>query len=166
MHSDGFYRVNMARLGVMLLPTALRGAVMTSVARLLLSPLAALAVELNKYRGERLQEIRTTGQVRILRNTLNDRLDMAERRIEIADGEDGVATYARQRGTMPVLFIRSRDSDRKTYVMKRGLTNGDVGFIVKLPPDVHDDPKKYADASALVKKHHLAGTTYEIIKNQ
>lgn len=162
MNSDRFYKVNMTRLGVLLLPVALRGQVVTSLVRVMLTPLSMLAVLLNKFRDEKLTEIKTTGQVRILRNTLNERLDMVQRRIEIADGKDGVPTYVRARGVKPICFVRQRYSDTTTFVMKRGLTSGGLGFVVKLPRDVYGDAQKLAEAKSLVSKHHLAGTTYDI----
>ncbi len=126
-----WYRININKYAVQLLPTHKRKPKFIAYIKVLISPIVSLHDEFLRDQAEDNHKLNHTGQICYLRNVLNDKFDNTLRRIYIGDGNlfDAEHIYTspeeipRFLGTM---FLRTRDE----------LSDTGVDFIVFVPPEI------------------------------
>lgn len=165
MHSEKYFTPDFSRLALMLLPTFLRKPLLCAVAQAMTSVFGRMNAETVQWRRLRLEDLKATGQVRVMRHRLNDLLDPIERRVEIADGTAPVQWFAYERGRQgPADCLLKREDMMTSFPQcyRRGEAGGETGFVVRLPAEVYADNEKRSLCRAYVTQHKLAGKTFEI----
>lgn len=149
-----WYNININKLTALLTPTFLRKERHLAWLRALHYPLNGLADRFNFNRNENLYNLAHNGQVCYLRKVLNDRFDVSQRRIEIADGNRYKRPYIYTDGERKPKFLG-------TMYLRDDADYGDTGldFLVLVPSDL-----KYNsyEMRALVDFYKLASKRYKI----
>ncbi len=149
-----WYNLNINRLVELLTPTFLRKEKMLAWLRALHFPLIKVLDDFNFNRNQNLYNLAHNGQVCHLRKALNDRFDVAERRIKIADGNK----YKRQ-------YIYTLGEQKPKYLgvmyLRQNTDYSDTGvdFIVLIPRDLIYN--EY-EMKALIEFYKLASKRYKI----
>ena len=165
----GKYDIDMKRLAVLLLPTALRQPRLTALAQALVAPLSGLLRRLTDYREAKDYRLRHNGQVCHLRAVLNDRFDKVGRGISILDeldGENAILLHQRYQNREIVVFQRV-DGVAQRVVYRRDYGGiGSLDFWVSVPNAVRTRPGYSEDElCALTNLYKLASKRYGIIYN-
>lgn len=159
----GKYDIDMKRLAVLLLPTALRQPRMTALVQVLMAPLVRLGRELTTYREAKDYRLRHNGQTCHLRAVLNDRFDPVLRRIRITGGgqEDGtLRLYLRQTGRFT--RIKPRGDEGQAHLYRRGFGGiGGLDFWVQLPTALQGTVSE-AELRAVANRYRLASKHFGI----
>lgn len=152
-----WFFVNWSRLGLILLPTFLRGEMMRAWIELILSPIEDIHYNWMQYRKDNLYKLAHNSQKCYLRGALNDRFDPGLRRIKITRGN----AYQRK-------YIYT-DAEAKpkylgTIFLYDDADYADTGvdFIVVVPIDLIFS---IYEMKALVDFYKLASKRYKIIRN-
>lgn len=164
----GKYDVDMKRLAVLLLPTALRQPRLTALAQVLMAPLSRLHREFTDYREAKDYRLTHNGQVCHLRAVLNDRFDPALRRITIEEPEQvstALVLYLRQTGRFT--RITHRGTERQVILRRRGYGGiSGLDFWICVPSGLRDDDTYDEDAlRALANQYKLASKRFGIKYN-
>lgn len=123
-----WYKVDINRLVLLLLPTFLRKQVMAQFIYSMVSPIKTIYNDWLAMRTSNLYILEHNGQVCYLRKVLNDAFDPELRRIEIADGNEFKRDYIYTMAEQKPRFIG------KFYIRSRLDYEGTgVDFIVKAP---------------------------------
>lgn len=149
-----WYNLNINKLTELLTPTFLRKERMLAWLRVIHFPLIKIMDDFNSNRNKNLYNLQHNGQVCYLRKVLNDRFDVSQRRIEIADGNRFKRQYIYTAGEqrpryLGVMYLRD-DAD---------YADTGVDFIVLVP-----DGLSYNDYEmrAVVDFYKLASKRYKI----
>ena len=149
-----WYNLNINRLVELLTPTFLRKEKMLAWLRALHFPLIKVVDDFNFNRNQNLYNLAHNGQVCYLRKALNDRFDVAERRIRITDGNK----YKRQ-------YIYTLGEQKPKYLgvmyLRQNTDYADTGvdFIVLIPAGLNYN--NY-EMKALIDFYKLASKRYKI----
>ena len=154
------FNTDIQELGRLLSPTMFRTDIIALV-QAVLAPLNILLGRLRFFRKQNLYGLGITGQVFALEKMLNDRYDIARRRIHISDGEIRVANqYIFTEQEQNDQHIFSSAENEVTYYNTSAET-GYIGtaFIVNIPEvlDVNED-----EVRVMVNKYKLVGKTFNI----
>lgn len=159
----GKYDIDMKRLAVLLLPTALRQPRLTALAQVLVVPLSGLHRRLTDYHDAKDYRLRHNGQVCHLRAVLNDRFDSALRRIRITEEErtdTALRLYLRETGRFT--RIKPRGDAGQVILYRRGFGGvGGLDFWVQLPTALQGTVSE-AELCAVVNLYRLASKRYGI----
>lgn len=149
-------QIHINRLTELLTPTFLRKQKFLAWLRALHFPLIKIVDDFNFNRNQNLYNLAHNGQVCYLRKALNDRFDVGQRRIKIADGNRYQRQYIYTRGEQKPKFLG------KIYLYDRA-DYGDTGvdFIVLIPNNLVFN--EY-EMKALVDFYKLASKRYKIQK--
>ena len=164
----GKYDVDMKRLAVLLLPTALRQPRLSALVQVLMAPLSRLHSEFTGYREMKTYRLTHNGQVCYLRAVLNDRYDSALRRITIEEPEQVPSTcmlYLRQTGRFT--RITHRGAERQVTLRRRGYGGiGGLDFWICVPLELMTDDTYSENAlRALANQYKLASKRFGIKYN-
>lgn len=149
-----WYNLNINKLTELLTPTFLRKERFLVWLRVLHFPLIEIVDKFNFNRNENLYNLAQNGQVCYLRKVLNDRFDVSQRRIEVADGNRFKRQYIYTDGEqrpryLGVMYLRD-DAD---------YADTGVDFIVQVPADLLYN--EY-EMRALIDFYKLASKRYKI----
>lgn len=161
--NENSWRTDFGRLGVLLLPTMLRGALMGKWVRLMMSGVAQMHTMLVDYREQTAYEMRLSGQTCRLRGLLNDKFDSIKRRISIVDvANKPTGTVVYLRSEHMGLPIGYRTAGGGISLERRGFEGiKQPDFEVVIPAAVDADEKQMR---GLLNAHKLAGKRYIINK--
>lgn len=138
-----------------MLPSFLRKPIITAYLQSLLVPISQLHYDWLQKRTADWYIINHTGQVRLLRNVLNDSLDVGSRRIYITDGNAFPRKYIYTRAENKPVFLG------KLFIYQNSeYLNTGVDFIVFVPQEVIDT--KINELNSLIRKYKLASKRYQI----
>lgn len=150
-----WYDIDYKKLAVLLLPTFLRKPVLTAYLQALLVPVSQLHYTWLQKRLDDWYVLNHTGKVYSLRNVLNDKLDVASRRIYITDGNAFPRKYIYTRAEKKPVFLG------KLFIYQNSeYLNTGVDFIVFVPQEVIDT--KINELHSLIRKSKLASKRYQI----
>lgn len=150
-----WYKLNVKKLGILLLPTFLRKPIVRAYLDVLLHPVSQLYDRWVNFRDDNLFKLEHNGQVCYLRKALNDTLDPSERRIYIGDGN----RFLRQ-------YIYTPGENKPRYLGKIPLYQSsdyaDTGadFIVFAPIEIIDT--EINQLKALIDFYKSGGKRYKI----
>lgn len=128
----------------------------------LCSPVNLLYQLFRKNRTANLYRLKITPQVCYLERLLNDRYDIADRRITIVDSVtfDPVYIYLQQENKPQYIYTKAED--QPVYIYTYAETSIDpVDFVVQVPNDVSF---MEAEMRGVLDAYKLAGKTYSIIR--
>ncbi len=150
-----WYKIDYNRLGIVMLPTFLRKAVLVSYLQSLLVPIDSLYYKWSVFRTDNLYKVEHTGQICYLRKVLNDKLDVSLRRIYIGDGN----RYKR-----PYLYTTSENRPKYlgTMFLRQRADYADTGvdFIVYAPIEIINTSPY--ELKALIDFYKMGGKRYKI----
>lgn len=149
-----WYKLDIERLTVMLLPTLSRQGRTMAWLRALTFPIGQLYNEWAAFRDRNLYILAHSGQVVYLRKVLNDSFDTALRRIQIVDGNRFGRVYIYTSGEVKPAFLG------KMY-LRNAIDFADTGvdFIVLVPAGLQFNN---FDMTALIDFYKLASKRYTI----
>lgn len=151
-----WFNVDIPKLTQLLTPTFLRTPVQTAWLKALHFPLEKVVDDFNANRNQNLYNLAHNGQRCYLRKALNDRFDVADRRITIDDGN----RYQRQ-------YIYTDGEQKPKYLGTIFLyddadySDTGVDFIVNVPADLQYN--EY-ELTALIDFYKLASKRYKIVR--
>ena len=138
-----------------MLPSFLREPILTAYLQSLLVPISQLHYDWLQKRLDDWYIINHTGQVRLFRNVLNDKLDVGSRRIYITDGNAFPRKCIYTRAEKKPVFIG------KLFIYQNSeYLNTGADFIVFVPQEVIDT--KINELHSLIRKYKLASKRYQI----
>lgn len=149
------FNIDLNKLAILLLPLALRKAMVVALTRAFVAPLISLYYTFIQKRSKDLYSLTHNGQVCKLRAALNDNFDVEDRRIKIVDANSFKRTYLYTRGEEKPTWLGT------TYIYERS-DYGDTGvdFIVKVPRSTYDQHRM----EALIDYYRLASKRYKIVQ--
>lgn len=149
-----WYNLNIDRLLVLLTPTFLRSKVFLGLLGSMSEPLSNVQNQFLENRSSNLYNLAHNGQVCKLRAALNDRFDVALRRIYINDGDKQQRQYIYTKGEQKPKFLGT------IFLYDSGeYEDTGIDFTVWLPIDL-----KYNafEMEAMIKFYKLASKRYQI----
>jgi hypothetical protein len=155
------FRLDVPRLGWLLLPSLLRKPRMVAWITSLLSPVDYLYQQFLSYRLATLQELAYNGQTALLEKALNDKLDPNLRRIVIRNSTVYLdPLYINfKREAQPPIYATSRAAGRPLYPHQASEFANQVGFTV-YAPGLND--KDY-QLNILIQRFKIALVSYRIL---
>ncbi|WP_141226189.1 hypothetical protein [Flavobacterium fluvii] len=133
----------------------MRKPVLTAYLQALLVPISQLHYTWLQKRLDDWYVLNHTGKVFSLRNVLNDKLDVASRRIYITDGNAFPRKYIYTRAEKKPVFLG------KLFIYQNSeYLNTGVDFIVFVPQEVIDT--KINELHSQIRKYKLASKRYQI----
>lgn len=150
-----WYNIDFNKLAILMLPSFLREPILTAYLQSLLVPISQLHYDWLQKRLDDWYIINHTGQVRLFRNVLNDKLDVGSRRIYITDGNAFPRKCIYTRAEKKPVFIG------KLFIYQNSeYLNTGADFIVFVPQEVIDT--KINELHSLIRKYKLASKRYQI----
>jgi hypothetical protein len=115
-----------------------------------------------QFRHDILYDIQINGQTIHLERVLNDKFDIAERRIYITDGEYfEPPVFYEEYKNLPVIFFDESNTNNPAFYTQSNLDNRvSFNFFVHIPADVWHDR---VVVRALVQKYKIFGRTFDIV---
>ena len=149
-----WYNLNINKLTELLTPTFLRKERMLAWLRVLHFPLIKIMDDFNFNRNQNLYNLAHNGQVCYLRKALNDRFDIAQRRIKIIFFNDTATTEIYTDGEKKPKFLgRMYLRDDADY------SDTGVDFVVLIPAGLNYNDY---EMRALIDFYKLASKRYKI----
>lgn len=129
-----FYDFNVKRFGLLLLPVFMRRPIMAAFVRALMQGVAMVHGDFMRWRLERDDALRRTGQVCSLRGLLNDMFDDEYRGIDVSDTGmgNGAGLVIKARALEYWIFVPARPGDMITECRGYG-GSGREDFEIRLP---------------------------------
>jgi hypothetical protein len=128
----------------------------------LASPVNVLYQLFRRNRNSNIYRLKITPQVCYLERLLNDRYDIAERRIRIQDSITFDPVYIFLQQENKPVFIHTKAEQHPVYLYTLAETSIDpVDFVVVVPVDV---VFQVAEMKGVLDAYKLAGKTYSITK--
>jgi hypothetical protein len=164
LNMSSFYKIDYAKLVVMLLPTWLRKERFIAFVSSMVAPLNSLSYRFTKKRNQDHYKLTHNGQVCYLRKVLNDAFDPTLRRIQIVDGNRYNSMYIYTEAELKPKFLKTIHlRDESVY------QNTGVDFLVLLPKQVYEIQKtqihnsvRFYDVESVVDYYKLASKRYKI----
>lgn len=160
-----WFNLNIKKLAVLHLPTALRKAREIKFLFSLVKPLSRIHFDWLQVRNENIYKLNHNSQVCYLRKTLNDRFDPAERRIIIMDYQIYKQNYIYTQGeNKPFKLGNSSSTDCGPMYLRPAYDYdlSTLNFIVKVPNELLVD--NIYKIKALIEYYKLANKKYKIEK--
>lgn len=151
-----WYKLNVKKLGVLLLPTFLRKPIVLAYLEVVLHPIAKIYDKWIMLRTQNLYNLAHNGQICYFRKALNDTLDPSERRIYIDDGNK----FRRQYIYTPV-ENKTRYLGKMNLYQSTDYADTGVDFIVFSPLEIIIN--QIHELTALIEFYKLAGKRYKIV---
>lgn len=150
-----WYNVDFPRLILILTPTFLRKPKLTEYLKVLVLPITKLHYNWKIKRLDDWYKLNHTGQVCLLRKVLNDKLDPAQRRIYIGEGNSFPRKYIYTRAEKRPAFLG------KVYIYQNNeyLSTGS-DFIVHVPSEIIS--ASIHELNSLITFYKLASKRYKI----
>ena len=169
MPYNNIYRLNYARLAVLLLPTMLRKSAFVAFLRAIFSQFEL--IPFLRFRETTNYRLTHNGQICYLRAMLNDRFDPdvgerpedKRRRIEIGSGVETSATLVYWRETERLVGVPARGNGALLVGWRGTTVGGGYDFTVRVPQEGWEDSYKMAVMPALVREYKLASKQFVII---
>lgn len=160
---DRFFRINIKRLALLLLPTFYRRPLLAALTYAAVAPLQQLHTRFMRWKADTDSRLACNGQVCRLEALLNDRFDPGERRITLSDDQtEGPRIAFRHRDAAQSLRLPLRGGDRGQILNRRGYggVNG-FDFWIDLPLAEREriDP---AQVRAVATRYKLASKRFSI----
>lgn len=152
---NNIYRINFARLSLLLLPSMLRKQILAAYLRAAYSQFDF--IPFIKYREDTNYRLTHNGQVCYLRAALNDRFDAEQRRVEIGNG---------QAAKFSIIYWRAQNKPFKPtrIIGRRGTATGAAfDFTVIVPTEMYGNAEIKQKITALTNEYKLAGKQFIII---
>ena len=161
-----WYSINYKRLGVLLLPVALRQAKLIAYVQALLSPLVGLHYDWRQYREQNIYKLNHSWQVCSMRGALNDRFDTEQRRIYINDGDihNAFYIYTEAEAIHKNMYTETELNAGATPIWlynENELSGTAADFTVYVPLEIFN--KQLYEVIGLIDFYKLAGKNYKII---
>jgi hypothetical protein len=158
------FEVDFGRLGLLLLPTALRaGGALVGLLGAGLAPLAGIHGSLLAYRVEAARALRYTGQTCYLRGMLNDLYDGAQRRIRVVEASEVLPlVFYREAEGLPVAVAREGAGSPLAAPREDAITQGSGGFAVQAPGALLENGPLVARLRASIDRYRLATRWYQL----
>ena len=157
---DKIFEVDFKKLAQWMLPFKLRKEVVLAFLYAILLPVISVYDMFTRSRNQHLYRLKITGQVCFLEKYLNDRYDIALRRIRIVDGAYSEAVYLFLRAENRPLYLFTRAENKPVYLFTRGETNSvSTDFLVVVPEDVKFNENQLRGE---IDSYKLAGMKYEL----
>ena len=149
-----WYQLDINKLIELLTPTFLRKERMLAWLRVIHFPLIKIMDDFNFNRNQNLYNLAYNGQVCYLRKALNDRFDIAQRRIKIIDGNKYKREYIYTDGEKKPKFLG-------TIYLHDDADYSDTGvdFVVLIPAGLNYNDY---EMRALIDFYKLASKRYKI----
>lgn len=160
MQYDNIYRINFARLAVLLLPTMLRKPALVEFLRSIFSQLELIPF-LN-FRGTTNYRLTHNGQVCYLRAVLNDTFDVELRRIEIGEGMETVMPIIYWREVERLVGVPPRGTDGLIVGWRGTTAGGSFDFTVRVPTEIFSDNETIIKMTAVIREYKLASKQFII----
>ncbi len=151
-----WYKVDIKKLGILMLPTFLRRPIVIACIKVVVYPIEKIYDDWSRLRNENLYTLQHTGQICYLRKVLNDKLDPTKRRIYIGDGNK----FRRQYIYTPV---ENKPRYLGKIILHQSIDYADTGadFIVYAPKEITNN--EIHQLRALIELFKLGGKRYRII---
>jgi hypothetical protein len=158
--ASNIYTVNWNKLAIWFIPQALRKTKTLCFIQALVSPVNDLHTRFLYYRQNTIYNLGISPQVCYLQKALNDRYDVALRRIKIVDGVeyDAIPLFLKVENK-PVKLYRKSEGIPQVLYTKAETALFSVDFIVQVPSDVVFD---LAEMTAFVNSYKLASKVFKI----
>lgn len=155
-----WYDLDVRKLAVQILPTFLRGSVMTAYVTSLVKPLDDIHYQFIQKRKENLYILAHNGQKCYLRAVLNDKFDASLRRITIDDGQlyDREYIYTDAEINQQPALARYLTL---TLYQDQDLADTAVDFYVRVPADIEFN---MYEMQYLIDFYKLASKRYKIVR--
>lgn len=152
-----WYKIDINRFGVMLLPSALRRSRMYAFLKVLFCWFEKLQSEFNEYREDASKRLGLNGQVIYIEKALNDYFGFESKEIYISDVPSIQRTFyvPNDRDTV---HIYDRNSLKVVY-LPNGSENAQLKFIVNVPSILED---RIEDLRNIIDFNKPAGRIYTI----
>lgn len=159
---SSIFEVDFIKLSRLLMPPRLRKINHVSWVQALINPVNSLYQQFRRNRDANLYRLKITPQVVYLEKLLNDRYDIAEKRIRLVDAINFEPVY---------IYQEAEDKNRALYLESEAkpvylYTEEEIGqvsadFYVMVPASVSFDE---SEMIALIDTYKLAGKSYKIKK--
>lgn len=138
----------------------MRNAVLIAWLKALTWPTQQLYTTFGLNRAADLYRLKITPQVVYLQRLLNDRYDIASRRIRVVDSIFHDPTYIYTASENKSRYLRRKSENAPTYIYRRAETQLDpADFTIEIPADIqYQEP----ELRGIVDAYKLAGKTYTI----
>jgi hypothetical protein len=154
------FQIEYKKLAKQLLPVRLRNAITLAYSGAFIWYLQWIYNAFKTNRAANLYRLKITPQVVYLEKLLNDRYDIALRRITIDDTITHDALYIYQRDEAKPLPIYLKSENKPVYLYRAEETDlNPVDFTISIPSDI---AFQEAELRAMVDSYKLAGKTYII----
>lgn len=152
-----WYKIDINKFGVMLLPPVLRKSRMYAFLKVLLCWFGKLQNEFNEYREDARKRLGLNGQVIYIEKALNDYFGFESKEIYITDISSIQRTFYVPNDE-DTAYIYDRDSLKVAY-LSNGSENAQLKFIVNVPSSLED---RIEDIRNIIDYNKPAGRTYTI----
>ncbi|KAA2244562.1 hypothetical protein F0L74_00880 [Chitinophaga agrisoli] len=156
------FDVDLPKLVRLLLPPRLRTVKHVAWLQALTNPVNYLYQQFRRNRDANLYRLSITPQVVYLEKLLNDRYDIAGRRISIKDAVVLTSEYIYQEQELKPVYIYTEAENRPVHLFTDAeIGGGSVDFFVLAPSDLTYNEN---EMTALIDNYKLAGKRYKIQK--
>lgn len=155
-----FYRLDIYKWGLLLLPPVLRRRRLYALLRVMLGPLHGLMQDFRTFRTNSIYRMNINGQVIYIEKALNDAFLLENREIYLTDTADPIAdasvVYPDAGITMTVYEEGAADT---TYIKAAGDGKLSADFIINVPSFLSSETERIR---AIVEYNRPAGRSYGI----
>lgn len=154
------FNIDYGKLVRLLLPIKLRQPKMIAWLKALTWPVQQLYSEFKRNRSANLYRLKITPQVVYLERLLNDRYDVAERRIKVIDSVYHDPTYIYTKAENKPKYLRRKSEAVFMYLFRKSETALDpADFTIEIPAEIEfQEP----ELRGIIDGYKLAGKTYSI----
>lgn len=154
------FDINYPKLTRLLMPPRLRKAIHVSWLNALTYPVNTLYQQFRRNRDANLYRLAITPQVVYMEKLLNDRYDLADRRIRIVDAVTNEVTWIYQEEESKPKFVYTETEAQPIYLFTEAEIGSEpVDFYVMVPAAITFNEN---EMSALIDTYKLAGMAYKI----
>lgn len=158
--SASIFNIDYGKLVKLLLPVKLRQPVAIAWLRALTWPVQQLYTTFKNNRSANLYRLKITSQVVYLQRLLNDRYDVADRRIQIVDAAFHDPLWLFTDDEEKPIWMYTDEENQPLWLFRDQETNVDpADFNIKIPADIQF---KEPELRAMIDANKLPGKTYSI----
>jgi hypothetical protein len=158
--NNAIYNIIYSKLIQWLTPKLIRKAKLMAWLGIVITPVQFLYQDLLRFRTQKVYELGITPQVCYLKKLLNDRYDVADRRIIIEDAIEQDPVYLFKRSESKPKYFYKRSENNPVTFYTRGESGGlRNDFVVKVPGAI---VFPMAEMKSLVQSYKLAGKKFAI----
>lgn len=154
------FEIDFSKLTRLLMPPRLRKTRHMAWLQVLMYPVNTLFQQFRRNRDANLYRLKITPQVVYMERLLNDRYDIAGRRIRITDAMSYAAVYIYQEAEAKDHALYMESEARPTYLYTESeIGDSTADFIVMVPAVLSFNEN---EMTALIDAYKLAGKSYKI----